>query len=162
MKIISLQNISYDRGTDRIVEVAHLCPSHQFWICGMPRDAWGEQFITECELPDNCSFTGEVNPITALKEADLLLRLTRRNDPWGRDVIEALTLGVPVIATGTWEGFIQDGINGFLIWPFTSLTVMERVNFIAQYGLPACYENRFSLQNARKVERIYASLIRDK
>ena len=37
--------------------------------------------------------------------------------PWSRDIIEALSLGRPVIATGTEEGFIRHGENGLLLPP---------------------------------------------
>lgn len=37
--------------------------------------------------------------------------------PWTRDIIEALSLGRPVIATGTEEGFIRHGENGLLLPP---------------------------------------------
>jgi glycosyltransferase involved in cell wall biosynthesis len=39
------------------------------------------------------------------------------NDPWGRDIIESMVVGRPIVATGTYDRFLENGVNGFLIPP---------------------------------------------
>jgi glycosyltransferase involved in cell wall biosynthesis len=43
-----------------------------------------------------------------------LARLSREDNPWGRDVIEALGAGRPVIATGSYDRFVESGVTGML------------------------------------------------
>jgi glycosyltransferase involved in cell wall biosynthesis len=45
----------------------------------------------------------------------VLIRPSLNNDPWGRDIIEAMSTGKPVIATGNYARFVKNGVNGFLI-----------------------------------------------
>jgi glycosyltransferase involved in cell wall biosynthesis len=43
------------------------------------------------------------------------VRADRAGCPWGRDVIEAMCSGVPVIATGSSQEFVAEGETGFLV-----------------------------------------------
>lgn len=52
-----------------------------------------------------------------LSASDIVLRTSRFNDPWGRDIIEAMVMGKPIVATGIYDGFLEDGVNGFLVPP---------------------------------------------
>jgi len=52
-----------------------------------------------------------------LSASDIVLRTSRLNDPWGRDIIESMVIGRPIVATGTYDGFLENGKNGFLIPP---------------------------------------------
>ena len=55
-----------------------------------------------------------------LSGSDIVLRTSRFNDPWGRDIIEAMVMGKPIVATGTYDGFLENSKNGFLIPPQTT------------------------------------------
>jgi len=50
-----------------------------------------------------------------IKSMDIIVRPSLFGDPWGRDIIESMALRKPIVATGTSEFFIKDGINGFLV-----------------------------------------------
>jgi glycosyltransferase involved in cell wall biosynthesis len=52
-----------------------------------------------------------------LSATDIVLRTSRLNDPWGRDIIESMVMGRPIVATGIYDGFVEDRKNGFLIPP---------------------------------------------
>jgi glycosyltransferase involved in cell wall biosynthesis len=52
-----------------------------------------------------------------LSASDIVLRTSRLNDPWGRDIIEAMVMGRAIVATGIYDGFLEDRKNGFLIPP---------------------------------------------
>ena len=52
-----------------------------------------------------------------LSASDIVLRTSRLNDPWGRDIIESMVMGRPIVATGMYSGFLEHGENGFLIAP---------------------------------------------
>ena len=50
---------------------------------------------------------------------DCIVRTTLDDDPWGRDVIEAMMLAKPVISIGTWDGFVKQSKTGVLISPYS-------------------------------------------
>lgn len=50
-----------------------------------------------------------------LSASDIVVRTSRLDDPWGRDIIESMVVGRPIVATGTYDRFLENGVNGFLI-----------------------------------------------
>jgi glycosyltransferase involved in cell wall biosynthesis len=54
-------------------------------------------------------------PLEALTDLDVVVRPSLAGDPWGRDVIEALACGRPVVATGTSQVYVREGATGFLV-----------------------------------------------
>jgi glycosyltransferase involved in cell wall biosynthesis len=50
-----------------------------------------------------------------LSEFDIYVRPDKSGNPWGRDIIEAMALKKPVIATGNSEFFIRNNRNGYLV-----------------------------------------------
>ena len=67
-----------------------------------------------------------------------LIRPSRTNDPWGRDVIEATSFGVPVLATGAFEGVVEPGVTGYLFDPFDAEAMAARLmDLLAQPKLRA-------------------------
>jgi len=62
-----------------------------------------------------------------LIDIDIMVRPALSADPWGRDIIEAMALGKPVIATGNSEFFIKNNENGFLVPPSDPLTMSEKI-----------------------------------
>jgi glycosyltransferase involved in cell wall biosynthesis len=128
-EVIYLGNITWSKGTDRLVDVALACKQRQmppviFAIYGESRlrDGFAAglgQRIQAEGLTDWVQLRGHVaNPSPVLARALALVRPSRENDPWGRDVIEAAMAGVPVVATGSFQGVVQTGVNGFLLEPF--------------------------------------------
>lgn len=124
-------NISYEKGVDRIIEVAKICSdknlSYKFLIFGkLILHGYGKDYylylkkkIKEHNLK-NIFLMGHVSkPEIYLAKSFLQIRLSRTNDPYGRDIIEALTMGVPSIATGSYQGIIKNNYNGYLIKKFS-------------------------------------------
>jgi glycosyltransferase involved in cell wall biosynthesis len=62
-----------------------------------------------------------------LSNFDVYVRPDSFGQPWGRDIIEAMALGIPVIATGHSEFYIEDGITGHLVQPNNSLMLSNRI-----------------------------------
>lgn len=61
------------------------------------------------------SFLGHTSePERVLAAADLLIKPTRESNPWGRDVLEALAAGLPVLSVGEYPTFVEDGVTGVL------------------------------------------------
>jgi glycosyltransferase involved in cell wall biosynthesis len=57
----------------------------------------------------------------------IYIRSDRSGSPWGRDVIEAMWAGLPVVATGSSQEFVQDGVTGFLVPPCQPEIMSERI-----------------------------------
>ena len=55
------------------------------------------------------------DPESRIAASDFIVRPSRDNDPWGRDVIETMSHGKVIIATGYFDGFVKNGVNGFII-----------------------------------------------
>lgn len=126
--IIYLGNISLDKGPDRLIPVARELKNREsslkIFVYGADRSGKGfdeelrnrirtEGLETHIELMGHTS-----RPQDELVKSFALLRPSRSNDPWGRDVIEASTFGLPVIAAGKYEGVIQNNFNGLLTLTF--------------------------------------------
>ncbi|MDA0703420.1 MAG: glycosyltransferase family 4 protein [Proteobacteria bacterium] len=132
-RVLILSNISHNRGVDRVVDVAlalermdrrdivfHVCGglAHTRLMPGM-QNTYLDDILTrvrEHGLDDRIKFHGYVSePLRALASCDALLRLTRlRPSPWGRDIIEAMMVGLPVVTVGAFQGYVEDGRNGFV------------------------------------------------
>ncbi len=74
--------------------------------------------IAALGMGDLVSFEGFCeNPETQMENMHLLLRPDLTGHPWGRDVLEAMSLGRAVLATGSRETFVKPGNTGMLVPP---------------------------------------------
>jgi len=72
--------------------------------------------IESLGVEDIVSFQGfSANPEEEMGKINLILRPDLAGHPWGRDVLEAMSLGRPVLATGTRETFVKSGQTGMLV-----------------------------------------------
>ena len=65
------------------------------------------------------------NPEEIIQKAFLILRPSRHNDPWGRDIIDACSAGIPCISTGNENDIIINKINSYYVKNFDSKKVSE-------------------------------------
>ena len=130
LKIVSLSNFSQARGVDRLLDVAKTLPSDMrsrvlFVVVGDMSEGglqshlpWRRPFqdrVRASEFSDMFVFTGHLSdPTTVLHNSDLLFKLTRENNPWGRDILEALSCGLPVVSIGSFDKFVKTGETGLL------------------------------------------------
>jgi glycosyltransferase involved in cell wall biosynthesis len=181
-KVLYLGNLTYNKGADRLIDLALQAKSRGmkdivFVVCGEDRGEKGEK--ARRTIASNAERSGvtsyfrfmghQADPIPFLKDCHALIRLSRWNDPWGRDIIEAMACGKPVIATGSYEGLVEHGTNGFLHAAFDAKTMVDHIAFLA--GHSEAVEligdaNRKKAKrlfdgasNAAKVSFIYESLV---
>jgi len=77
-------------------------------------------------------FPGHIaEPERGLATCDALIKLTRQSNPWGRDIIEALSAGIPVLTLGSFQEFIEDGVNGFIDGSFDAERVADHLDKLA-------------------------------
>lgn len=75
-----------------------------------------QNFITRNGLDDILHMEGWTNNVeSAMADMHCLIRPDETGQPWGRDIIEAMSLGRPVLATGTETQFIHEAENGWLV-----------------------------------------------
>jgi len=133
--VACLSNYSWMRGTDRLVEVAaalramgrkdvRFVVAGDYHLSGTLPGGLGRVAANDGDLSDYARargvgddflFLGHVSePERVLASSDVLAKLTREDNPWGRDILEALSMGLPVFACGTYDRFVKPNVNGFL------------------------------------------------
>lgn len=146
-KIACLSNYSHARGLDRLVDVADVLAQRghrvlfvmagQMALTGSMPGLLGElgrrggslvDFVAARGRSDMFQFLGHVpDPESVLIACDALAKPTRENNPWGRDTLEALALGKPVLTCGHYEVFIEDGVTGVLQPEFDAATLADAI-----------------------------------
>ncbi|MGH7003094.1 MAG: glycosyltransferase family 4 protein [Alphaproteobacteria bacterium] len=137
-EVVSFGSLDRAKGTDRLIEVAAAlrqlqAPPLRIAVYGLARTA--PSFVAEVSasivrlgLEDRIALRGfSDDPMTVMAGALALIRPSRDDDPWGRDVIEATAAGLPVLATGTYGGVVRHGETGFLFPAFDAREVAERL-----------------------------------
>lgn len=148
-RVLSLTNFSAARGVDRIVDVAAALKARgdmrfAFYLCGRPAQTsvitgraapYYDSIVARVKalgLEDTVFFPGHVaEPERALSACDALIKLTRQANPWGRDIIEALAAGIPVLTLGSFQGFVEDGVNGFIDEDFDAERMADHLTELA-------------------------------
>jgi len=75
-------------------------------------------FVRQNGLEDVIHMEGWVNDVeAAMRSMHCIVRPDLTASPWGRDVIEAMSMGRPVLATGTEDVFVKHGRTGWLVPP---------------------------------------------
>lgn len=134
-RIACLSNFSWMRGIDRIVDVAAALKAMgrediRFVVAGSMKltgsltgrigeiaAKGGElaDYATACGVGEMFVFLGHVDsPERVLSGCHVLIKPSREDNPWGRDILEALSFGLPVLACGSYERFVQPGVSGYL------------------------------------------------
>ena len=152
-RIACIANYSYARGIDRLEEgaaaldalgdtQAHFIHAGSTALTRSLPGALGQvaraggdlkAWVAQQGVAGRFTFLGHVpDPERVLASCHMLIKPTRMNDPWGRDVIEAMTAGKPVISFGSWNGYIRDGDNGLLFDRFQPDEVARAMAGLAQ------------------------------
>ena len=77
-------------------------------------------------------FPGHVSePERALVACDALIKLTRQANPWGRDAMEALAAGLPVITLGSFQGFVENEVNGYIAEDYRPAEIADYLQRLA-------------------------------
>lgn len=133
--VACLSNYSWMRGIDRLVDVAvvlratgrddvRFVVGGNCALSGSLPGLLGEVAARGGSLADyaaargvaNCFvFLGHVSePERVLAASHALAKPSREDNPWGRDILEALAMGLPVLACGTYDRFVKPGVSGYL------------------------------------------------
>lgn len=147
--VLCVSNYSWLRGNDRVVEIAaevrNICPTAKIKfrvlgenvITGGGSDILRNLARRKATLQDFAGIMGVghllecpghvSNVAEELTEADVLIKPTREDNPWGRDIIEAMAAGLPVISVGTDPLFVETGVTGLLQSEFDARKVAQQI-----------------------------------
>ncbi len=135
LKLACVANAAVVRGTDRLIEIARALTEagrrdvlivvagdmalKGEWpgACGAVARAGGTlvNAARQAGLSDWFCFLGHVDvPEQVLAACHALLKPTREANPWGRDIIEAMAAGLPVLSVGEDSTFVETGVTGVL------------------------------------------------
>lgn len=146
--VAALANFALVRGTDRLLDIAvelkcrgrhdiRLVIAGDMRMRGRrpralkaasPGATSLDQVAKARGLDDVMLFLGHVaEPERVLAAAHALIRPSRGDDPWGRDVLEALAAGKPVIATGRYDRFVETGATGVLLPDYSAAAAADAI-----------------------------------
>ena len=172
LRVISLSNFSHNRGVDRIVEVAAALKRRgetdiHFFLFGKPAHTnpltkrptgYYQQIvssITENGLEGIVHLPGHLaDPDGALRHADALVKLTRQQNPWGRDIMEGLMAGLPVVSIGHYDTFVENGKNGFLEPDYDPEAIAD---YLAALKRTPALRDRIRAANQDKANALFGS-----
>ncbi len=147
-KIACLSNFSWYRGLDRLAEVAErLMATGRRDVLfvmagdmGLSRSLPGElgsvaraggtlaDYMARRGVGGMFLFLGHVaEPEGVLAACHALVKPTRENNPWGRDILEALAAGRPVFGIGCFDRFVESGRTGFLQPVFDGAELADKI-----------------------------------
>jgi glycosyltransferase involved in cell wall biosynthesis len=131
-----------------------------------------QELAARLGLANKVVFPGFVNSMTDLYLAIDLLVCPSDAEPFGRVLIEAMAMQIPVIAnrSGGALEIVEHGRNGFLVNTFDKgsfaraiVSLLNNPSLCSEMGRKgrAVVENRFSAQKmCRETEAVYAALLR--
>jgi glycosyltransferase involved in cell wall biosynthesis len=112
--ILSVGKLSYGKGTDSILEAAKLLAKYKFVFAGDINPSLKASF------PKNCHHLGKLNHekvLSLYSQAGVFVINSRWPEPLSRAGLEALSFGLPIVASdrGGNQELVKD--NGFLVNP---------------------------------------------
>ncbi len=122
--LVFIGNLSFWKGVDKLILLAEKLKNEKLdlkiKIYGDTRgeNKFKKKLINKLHELDfkNIKLMGRINnPEKIIKNAFLILRPSRLNDPWGRDIIDACTAGVPIISTGNFNDIIINNQNSYYV-----------------------------------------------
>lgn len=115
-----------------------------------------KKWVERLGLEDSVIFTGEIDDARpAYAAMDLLVLPSAQPEPFGGVVMEAMGMGLPVIATaigGSLEQ-VEEGVTGFLVPPDDPDVLAERIEFLRRDTEGAA---RMGRQGQRRIREKFA------
>lgn len=149
--VVCMSSITYNRGIDRVVKVAEVLKEYsyiRFEIHGALRPTekcpgtgvrYGQSIHQAATGLRNLSILGfTMDPEQIYRRSSALVKFDRDGTPWGRDILEAQSFGLPVVATGC-VGAVSHKEDGFLLPVFSAEEAAYYIRWLATDA--TCYVN---------------------
>lgn len=136
-----------------IIIVGEITPDNQTFVDEQ------KQKIVDANLESRFTFTGKqpFENIPKLFRAMSIIAALSRNEGFGLTVLEAMSSGVPVLASsaGAWPEVISDGIDGYLT-PCNDISkISEKLNHLM--SLPSTALDNMGAQGRKKIEKRFTT-----
>lgn len=106
-----------------------------------------------------------------VKAMNIMVRPALSGDPWGRDIIESMAIGKPIIATGTSDFFVKDNNTGYLVPPNNANKLSEKIAYLINNEEKVTEFGKNGFENIKKmcdinifgnkVAHIYHNLVKE-
>lgn len=123
-RVVTVANLRPEKGHDTLISAAALVvaarPDTEFVIVGSgPLDAPLRREVASRGLGDRVQFLGERSDVPALLASSDLFVLPSRSEAFPNGVLEAMAVGLPVVATrvGGVPELVESDVNGLLVEP---------------------------------------------
>lgn len=151
-RVACLSNFAYARGIDRLVDLSkQLRKMGRRDVCfvvagnmklqgNLPGQlgAMARKGASLCDyvnikgLSQWFTFLGHVpEPERVLAGCHAVIKPTRYENPWSRDILEGMSFGLPVISIGTYDHFLEHGVTGILREHYDVETMAEDIAALA-------------------------------
>ena len=142
MKVLCLSNYAWVRGLDLLVDLAvevknvggqskilFVMAGDMSLSKSLPGElgqvarAGGDlaDYAKAKNVSEMFEFLGHTDrPEELLSVSDVLIKPTREANPWGRDILEGLGAGLPVVSLGTLQTFVEHEVTGLLYADFNA------------------------------------------
>lgn len=95
---------------------------------------WGYKYAFDSKFKKYAFNNVKIIPFTFeiydyLSNIDIYVRPDLMGSPWGRDIIEAMALAKPIVATGFSEFYVENNKTGYLV-PVNDVEAMADKNYI--------------------------------
>lgn len=127
-----------------------------------------KQYVKDAGIDDIVRFNGWRNDAqAAMRGVHCVARPDATGSPWGRDVIEAMSLGRPVLAAGSEEVFVKPGKTGWLVkagsvddFAMGLIEVVNSQSAMSEYAVNAWNFARTNFDPERNARRIEAEMLK--
>ena len=170
------------KGQEHLIQAAHLLKTRsiisKILIVGSPFPGNEihlerlKELARELDVQDQIVFTGEVTDAKpAYASMDILVLPSAYPEPFGGVVMEAMSMGLPVIATNLGGSLDQvvEGVTGFLVPPADPRALAGRIELLANdpelrrkmgaAGRERIIENFSLSEMVKKIEAVYDSVV---
>ena len=96
-----------------------------------------QEYVQELNIKDRVIFTGNRGDLPVLLKSFEILVHPADKEPFGRVIMEAMALGVPVVATnsGGPGEIMEEGVSGFLVEVGDKKNIVEKVSLLLKDDL---------------------------
>ena len=127
--ILSIGKLSFGKGTDTILAAAKLLPQYQFIFAGQLNPSLRPVF------PKNCRYLGKISHEAALKlypKAGVFVINSRWPEPLSRAGLEALSFGLPIVASNRGGNRELVANNGLLVDPENPVQIAAAIRQVSR------------------------------
>jgi glycosyltransferase involved in cell wall biosynthesis len=157
--VLSVGKLSYGKGADKVIEAAQKLPGFRFVFAGALNPSLKPKFSS------NCQYLGQLSHAAVLKlypKAGVLVINSRWPEPLPRAGLEALSFGLPIVASNRGGNRELVKGNGYLVNPESARDIAAAIKKVFQHPeFASASRNLFKTRfNRQKITEKHLNLYR--